>query len=279
MDEQLSKLKSQIDRIEFLKEKKKWGPDYQLWKKKTEKLVRDIFGEDELKLFQQQKTTTFSYMDDSYNQRQYLEELDNRKVILDGLLVDAEEYSPKNKSHMDTQKDILKEIWQKEKALKDNLLTTQEAQELQGSLFKHLEGILSSDSMPGLRFRKIKAEKKFQNWWSNDHGYPIDNPWNKIEPFLKILEQHEAEKTIKKRLEVEGLFVESRSQGEDQHLLIGKRDGTGEKAHVIIDGKSAEIRIEDTGKAPEELVKKIETFLTLPNGKKIRTSREILEEV
>lgn len=189
------------------------------------------------------------------------------------------EHHSGNLNLINAQVSILREIWQKEQALKENLLTTEEAQSLQKSLLEYLESILPADSIPGLRFRKLKAEKRFQTWWSTEQGYPTENPWNKIEPFLKLLEQHEAERTIKKRFETEGLFVESRSQGEDQHLLIGNRDGSGEKAHIIIDGKNAAIRIEDNRKAPEELVAKIETILTFPDGKKIRTTREAIEEI
>lgn len=279
MDEKLSKLKTQIEKIESLKKTDKWGPEYQLWKKTTEDLVKELSGNDGLKLFQQQRTTTTSYIDGSFNWRQYFKELDNRKQILEGLLADIKEYQPQNSNLLSPEDNILKEIWKKEQALKENLLTTQEAQGIQGSLLKHLENVLSPDSIPGLRFRKIKTERKFQAWWANDQGYPMENSWDKIEPFLKLLEQHEAEKTIKRRLETEGLFVESRSQGEDQHLLIGSRNGSGEKAHIIIDGKSAEIRTEDNRKAPEDLVTKIETFLTLPSGKKIRTTREIIEKI
>jgi hypothetical protein len=93
-----------------------------------------------------------------------------------------------------------------------------------------------------------------------------------------IPEKHLVEKTIKNRLESEGLFVESRSQGEDLHLLIGKRTDKGEKAHVIIDGKTGEIRIEDNQKEPTKLVASVEAILTLPSGKKIKTSREAIKE-
>jgi hypothetical protein len=87
----------------------------------------------------------------------------------------------------------------------------------------------------------------------------------------------EVVKTIKSRLKTEDLFVETRSQGEDQHLLIGKRDGTPEKAHVIIDGITAEIRIEDNQKEPTDLIHKIESVLTLKDGRQIRTTREAME--
>ena len=281
MDEKLSKLKDQISEIEELKKAERWGSEYQLWLNKTEKLVKEIFGEEGLQLFQRQRTTVTSYIDDSFNIRQYIKELENRKRVLEGLLDEIEEYQPKSSSSNSTSKEvnILKEIWSKEQALKENLLPTKEAQALQESLISHLKELLPKDSIPGLRFRKLYAEKRFQTWWSDDNGYPIGNPWNKIQPFLDILAQHEAKKTIKHRLETEGLFVESRSQGEDQHLLIGLRDGTPEKAHIIIDGKTGEIRVEDNQQEPTQLIHRIEIILTLPNGKKIRTTREAIEEI
>jgi len=280
MDEKLSKLKEQISKIDGLKNEARWGPEHQLWMNKTEKLVVEIFGQEGLKLFQQQRTTTTSYIDESFNVRQYLKELDNRKKVLEGLLAEMEEYNPQSAlSNQDSEVNVIKEIWRKEQALKENLLLTAEAQAIQESLLAHLEKLLPKDSVPGLRFRKLRAERRFQTWWTNSNGYPTDNPWTKIEPFLEILQQHEAEKTIKHRLETEGLFVESRSQGEDQHLLIGERNGSGDKAHIIIDGKTGEIRVEDNQKEPTELTARIETFLTLPSGKKIRTTREAIEEI
>ena len=44
MDENLSKLKDQILKIEGLKKTERWGIEYQLWLNKTEKLVREIFA-------------------------------------------------------------------------------------------------------------------------------------------------------------------------------------------------------------------------------------------
>lgn len=279
MDDKLSKLKEQISKIDELQNVSRWGPEYQLWINKTEKLVNEIFGQEGLELFQQQRTTTTSYIDESFNVRQYLKELSNRKKVLEGLLADMEEYQSQNNSDQGAEVDVLKELWRKEQALKENLLPTQEAEALQKSLLAHLEKLLPEDSIPGLRFKKLLAERRFQTWWSNSNGYPMDNPWEKIQPFLDILQQHEAEKTIKHRLETEGLFVESRSQGEDQHLLIGQRDGKADKAHIVIDGKTGEVRVEANQKEPTELAARIETILTLPNGKKIKTTREAIEKI
>lgn len=279
MDEKLSKIKEQIAKIDGLKMQEHWGTEYQLWINKTEKLVGEIFGQDILKLFQQQRTTTTSYIDDSFNVKQYLKELDNRKKVLESLLEGIAEYSPKSKPSQSTEVSAIKEVWQKDQVLKENLLLTEEAQATQKSLIDHLEKLLPKDSIPGLRFRKLLTDRRLQTWWTNSNGYPTDNPWAKIQPLLDILQQHEAKKTIKHRLETEGLFVESRSQGEDQHLLIGEKSGGGGKAHIIIDGKTGEIRLEDNQKEPTDLTARIETFLTLPSGRKIRTTREVIEEI
>lgn len=279
MNEKLSKLKDQISKIESLKSAPQWGPEFQLWERATKKLLKEIFGDEEVKLFEQQTTVTFSYIDEGYNQQQYFSELGKKKKILDALLAEMEEYNSKNITEVKDETNILKTIWKKEQALKENLLTTQEAEGLQKSLIAHIEKTLIPDSIPSLRFRKLQAERRFQTWWSDSNGYPVDKPWPMIEPFLELLQQHDAEKTIKKRFETEGLFVESRSQGEDQHLIVGERDGNGEKAHIIIDGKSGEIRTEDNRKEPTELFSHIETILTRPDGKKIRTTREAIEEI
>jgi hypothetical protein len=276
MDEKILQLKRLIEKIDSLKSVAKWGPEFQLWERSTEKLVSEIFGEAEVKLFKQQSTVAFSYIDEDFNWEQYFEELNNRKIILEGFLSEIKEFHLKPIIGK-TDKNILKEIWSKEEALKENLLTTEEAQALYQGLIEHLKEVLSPNSLPGLRFRKLQSNKQ-KTWLSTESGYPCFCTWPQFQPYLDLLAQHEAEKTIKSRMETEGLFVESRSQGEDQHLLIGKKDDTPEKAHIIIDGKTGEIRIEDNQQEPIELLRRIETILTLPNGKKIRTSREAVEE-
>jgi hypothetical protein len=90
-------------------------------------------------------------------------------------------------------------------------------------------------------------------------------------------EARAAARTIKKRLKEKDLWIETRSQGEDIHILVGKRDGAGNKVHIVVDGKTAEIRVEDNQAAPEELIKSIESTLTLNDGRIVRFSRELLE--
>lgn len=179
-----------------------------------------------------------------------------------------------------SEKEILKKIWQKEQALKENVLKMPEPKELWDELLQMLN-TLPSNSIHFLRHQKLKS--KMWTWYTDSRGYPSGSPWRDMfEPFLNIFEQYQAEKTLKNRLESEHLFIESRVQGEDgdQHLLVGERNGEANKAHIVIDGKTAEIRVEDKGhQAPEDLMAKIETILTLKDGRKIRTTREIIEEL
>lgn len=147
MDEQLSRLKKQIEKIPSLAHVKPWGPEFQLWGRTTEKLISEIFGIDAVKLFKGQNTVTFSYIEDGYNDQQYQRELDGKRRILEGLLEEVNEVDSTTEI---IEGDILKTIWRKEQALKDNLLTAQEAEAIQKSLIAHLQKLLPSDSIPGL---------------------------------------------------------------------------------------------------------------------------------
>lgn len=171
---------------------------------------------------------------------------------------------------------IVRRVLNQERALKGNLLTSVEVKGLYEGFKAYCDTVLTGDGLPALRYRKNFS---LGTVWVDQRGYPISSAWPKFEVLLGLLAQHEAERTIKRKLKTDGLFVESRSRGEDQHLLIGRRDGSGEKAHIVIDGKTAEIRVEDNRLAPEEVVHRIETILTLADGRKVRTTRELLEEI
>ncbi len=178
---------------------------------------------------------------------------------------------------MEDLKKALKDIWNKKEALKENLLFTPEAKALQNELIESLKRNLPEDSVPALRLRKLLKENVVTTWWSDRRGYPT-NPWQNIEPLLKIAEQHEAWKTVKKRLEAEDFFIESRYQTEDLHIIAGEKKGT-QKSHIVIDWKNGDIRVEDDRREPTEIFEKIETILTKKDGKRILVSREAIEEL
>lgn len=86
-------------------------------------------------------------------------------------------------------------------------------------------------------------------------------------------------KTIKNRHDTDSAFLESRSQGEDHHILLGDRSGKNQKAHMIVDGKTGEQRVEDGRGEPTDTAPHIETTVTFQDGKRIRTTRTQLEEL
>ncbi len=98
---------------------------------------------------------------------------------------------------------------------------------------------------------------------------------------LPIEERKQRGKTTKNGFKTDEVFIESRSQegDEDHHILIGNRTGRSEKAHMIVDGKTGEQRVEDNRGEPTDTAKHFETIITLNSGKKVRATRETLEEI
>jgi len=83
MDTKLLKLlKEQVEKIEDLKKEKMWGPEHQIWKNTTYRIVKDLFGEEYLKMLEENETRVFSMGDAVVNQKRYIEELENMKEFL-----------------------------------------------------------------------------------------------------------------------------------------------------------------------------------------------------
>lgn len=86
-------------------------------------------------------------------------------------------------------------------------------------------------------------------------------------------------KSVKSGFKTASIFIESRSRDEDQHILLGDRSGKNVKAHMIVDGKTGEQRVEDGRGEPTDTAPHIETTITFSDGKKVKTTREKMEEV
>jgi len=81
MDNKLFKvLKEQIEKIEDLKRNEPWGPEYQIWKNTTTKIVEKLFGKDYLELFKRSDLRSY------YNQQDYLDDLEEKKKLLEGFM-------------------------------------------------------------------------------------------------------------------------------------------------------------------------------------------------
>lgn len=127
---------------------------------------------------------------------------------------------------------------------------------------------------------KRRAEKTGkQTIWSKQtrDGFVASDESSQLQPWIDLFENYLGQSKIKRRLESEGLWVQSNIQGEDEHLFIGKRDGLKDKVHMVIDGGTGEIRIDPKDQTPHDLVDKVETILTTKTGEKIRSTRTSLE--
>lgn len=177
-----------------------------------------------------------------------------------------------------TLKDLLLEINKVYSLGDQELLEAKRLEEAESKVRSELEKIVNTlnDEILTLKLKKLNSGMRGQ-LKSIFHNKKTAE--SSLEKFRLFISEIIATKTIKRRFETEGLFVELRAQNEDQHLIIGKRNGTPEKAHVIIDGKTGDIRVEDGQLEPTGLVPKIESILTLPNGKRIKTTREVIEEL
>ena len=101
----------------------------------------------------------------------------------------------------------------------------------------------------------------------------------KIEQALQKPTAADRGKTVKAEYKTKDAFVQTRSQGGDHHILMGKRDGTEEKAHMIVDENDGSLRLEDGRQEPTEIAPLIEVIITFPDGQQIRSTRERIEEV
>jgi len=90
MDTRLLKLlREQIEKIDGLKTQER-GPAYDIWESTTKNVVGQLFGDDYLKLYDRQKPRSFSMIDQSFNQRQYLKELEDKGQFLESAIQEFE---------------------------------------------------------------------------------------------------------------------------------------------------------------------------------------------
>lgn len=173
------------------------------------------------------------------------------------------------------EEQIIKLIHQHRQAIDENLLMSSELEQLQGSLEAFLDKKLTGTDILSLRYRKFMAPgAKARTLWSTENGYPIGGQAY-IQPWIAFFEKYLAGKTIKERLETDNLFVEARTRGSDLTLLVGERS-EGEKAHIVIDEDTGEIRVDPKDAPPSTVLKKIETVLTTWEGNRIQTTMDFL---
>ena len=176
------------------------------------------------------------------------------------------------------EKDIIKLIKSKSQAINENLLLSTELTEIKKKIEQFLDQNLKGDSLLSLRYRKFKLSAKPRTLWSDgSSGFPAGSGKDWIKPYLDFFEKYITEKKIINRLEDENLWVESRTQGNEQHLLVGDKKGNGEKVHLIF-GETGEIRIDKKDINPNEIFRKVESVLTKQDGSIVKSTLEFFKE-
>jgi hypothetical protein len=174
------------------------------------------------------------------------------------------------------EEEIIKVIKAKSQAIEENLLLTKELTEVKEEIETFLDRNLKGDSILALRYRKFKRSSEPRTLWSDTGGFPSGGK-NWIKPYIDFFEQYIAEKTIKNRIEDENFWVESRTQGNEQHFLVGKKDAVGDKVHLIV-GETGEIRIDKRDQPPNEILRRVQSVLTKADGSVVKTTLEFFKE-
>lgn len=175
------------------------------------------------------------------------------------------------------EEEIIKLIKSKLQAIEENLLLSVELTKIKEEIEKFLDKRLTGESLLSSRYRKFKISSKSKGLWSDTNGFPINGKeW--IAPYIDFFKSYITEKKIIDRLEDKNLWIESRVQGNEQHLFIGdKNRKNGEKVHLIF-GETGEIRIDKKDQHPSEIFRKVESVLTRPDGSIVKTTLEFFRD-
>ena len=175
-----------------------------------------------------------------------------------------------------SEEEIIKLIKSKSQAIDENLLLSTELTEIKEKIEQFLDQNLKGDSLLALRYRKFKLSSKPRTLWFDMSGFPMGGKdW--IGPYIDFFGQYISEKKIINRLEDKNLWVESRVQGNEQHLLVGDKQNQGQKVHLVF-GETGEIRIDKKDQYPGEIYKKVEAILTKPDGSIVKSTLEFFKE-
>lgn len=174
------------------------------------------------------------------------------------------------------EEEIIKLIKSKNQAIEENLLLSSELRVIKDNLEEFLNQNLKGDSLLSLRYRKFKLSGNRKSLTTFGSGFPA-NGQSWIKPYIDFFEKYITEKKIINRLEDSSLWVESRTQGNEQHLLIGDKQNNGQKAHLIF-GETGEIRIDKKDQLPSEVCRKVEAVLIKPDGSIVKSTLEFFKE-
>jgi len=174
------------------------------------------------------------------------------------------------------EEEIIKLIKSKAQAIDENLFPSTELTEIKKKIKQFLDQNLEGSGLLSLRYRKFKLSGS-RPLYSDASGFPTDGGKEWIKPYINFFEKYIAEKKIINHLGDKNLWVESRTRGNEQHLLVGDKQGNGEKVHLVF-GETGEIRIDKKDQPPNEIFRKVESVLTKLDGGIVKSTLEFFKE-
>lgn len=113
--------------------------------------------------------------------------------------------------------------------------------------------------------------------WSQDSkdGFVPAEEADQLNEWVELISEYIGGRKIKAELSSETVHIQSIVDGEDQHILVTEK-GSGDHAHLILDGGTGEIRIDPKDKKPHDLIKGVQAQLELKTGETVQVTRTSL---
>ncbi|MDR3547753.1 MAG: hypothetical protein P4M11_05725 [Candidatus Pacebacteria bacterium] len=97
----IQKIQTQLEKISSLESTSPYGTEYQLWDKAVETPIRNLFGDEAVKLFKQQESVIIP-LDHNEWKQQYIGDLGKKKHVLEEFLSNPQLYR-KSRSKKDSR--------------------------------------------------------------------------------------------------------------------------------------------------------------------------------
>ena len=139
-------------------------------------------------------------------------------------------------------------------------------------LLKDTAGLFTNDTFK----RKVEKLGRVTIWTGETKdGFVSPSESKQLDPWIALLEEYKDARKVKSDLSSDNVHIQSIVDGEDQHVFITEK-GSGEHAHLIIDGGTGEIRIDPKDKSPHDIIKSVKATLELKTGETVQITKTAL---
>jgi len=161
--------------------------------------------------------------------------------------------------------DVLKEIDRIKILIDQGLCRAKEKDDIEELAIRTTD-LFTNDVMKR-KAEKLKSQLSFKNVRKSTPFIPREEIGS-LNKWAALLEEYKNQRKVKSELSSDKIHIQSTVDGEDQHIFISEK-GSGEHAHLIVDGGTGEIRIDSEDKKPHGLIKTIQVQMELNTGERV----------